>query len=323
MAFIKAKRTMGVKIESTPYTEETLAASDYSIPWNDIEYSPEIQMYARKIARGHMSWDPSIAGKRELKITARHDFYVRDTALGTAPKWGVTQRMCGLKETVYAGTGVGYVPHADYTRVPGTIHIQERDEGASPSDLVIRGRGGMGNCKYVLDSVGRPLSFNYDFRSVLTGIEDRAYASIITPTITDTDLPDAVLSSTITLFGETQKLDKFTIDLGNDVQLFTDPSKSEGYEGAHIVGRNISLELDPDMDLIANRGDYARWTGDTTGAMVVTVGTNAQLIAPAVQYIKAYNPQEREGHVTNQKNCELKGGPAGNDEFEILQGTKI
>jgi len=43
--------------------------------------------------------------------------------------------------------------------------------------------------------------------------------------------------------------------------------------------------------------------------------------APAVQYIKAYPPGDREGHVTNQKSLELKRS-SGNDELKILQGSE-
>ena len=304
MAFIKDKRTMGVKIESTPYTEETLASTDYNIRWvdNSIEYDPEIAMYARKIARGHMSWDPSIAGQRELKASGKFELYAVAGDLDRPPAYGKLLRISGCQQTIYAGTGVGYVLHGDYTRVPASIEIQERDEGGSPSCLVVNGRGAMGNVKLTLDSVGQPMYGTIDIRSVLTNISDRAYGSIITPSIVDTDLPDAVLSATISMFSETQKISKTTIDFANDVQLFSDPAKPEGWEGAHIVGRNPTFELDPDLELIASRGDFARWTGNSTGAAVITLGDDLRMDMPAVQYIKAYNPQEREGHITNMKN---------------------
>ena len=322
MAFAKTKRTMGVKIETTPYTEETLANTDYNIRWvdNSIEYSPEIEMYARKIARGHMSYDPSIAGKRELKASGKFEVYAVEGELDRPPAFGKLFRISGCRETIHAGTGVSYVLHGDYTKVPATIEIQERDEGGSPSCLVIKGRGGMGNTKLVLDSVGQPMYGTIDIRSVLVGISDRDYGDIITPSIIDTDLPDAVLSATISLFDETQRISKTTIDFGNDLQLYPDPANTEGYEGAHIVNRNPTFELDPDLELIATHSDFSRWTGNTTGAAVITLGSNTRMDMPAVQIIKAYNPQEREGHVTSMKNCELKG-VVGNDEFTWLQGA--
>jgi len=268
-----------------------------------------------------MSFDPSISGKRELKVTAKFEIYAVAGALGRAPAYGKLFRISGCKEIVYPGVGVGYALHGDYTRVPASIEIQERDEGASPSCLVIKGRGGMGNIKLTFDSVGQPMYGTIDIRSVLTSIEDRAYASIITPSIIDTDLPDAILSSTISMFSETQRISKTTIDFGNELQLYSDPSKAEGYEGAHIANRNPTFELDPDLELLATHGDYSRWINNSTGAAVVTMGSHLRIDMPAVQYIKQFSPSSREGHVVNAKNCELKSGASGNDEFVFLQGA--
>jgi hypothetical protein len=319
MGFVMTKRTMGFKIESTPYTAETLTANEYNIAAYNVSYAGDIPMKARKLVRGDFSNDPSVAGKRMLTVNFSVDVYYSGTP-ATAPNYFACLRACGMKQTTHGSTGVSLVTDSGYSNVPATIEVVEKDEGTTPVQVVIKGRGMMGNPKIVLDNIGEPRRIDYEFKGVLVSITDRAYASILAPSGISTVVPNAVLGASITLFDATVKFNTYTIDLGNDVQVYTDPSKAEGYEGARIVSRNPTLELDPDLELIATRGDYARWTGNTTGTFS-EYSENITISAPAVQIVKAYTPGEREGHVTNALSMELKRS-AGNDELEILHGSK-
>ena len=325
MGFLNEKRTLGFALEATPYSVETLTAADYGVPAYNISYDPEIEAYARKLARGDLSRDKSIMGKRSITITFSVDLHYQGAA-NVAPDYAYVLQCCGLKQTAHGATGISWVTDADYTNVPATIEVVERDEGTEPVQVVVKARGCMGTMSLVLDNVGGTVRMDFTFTGTLYSIADRAYASLITPTTFDEDssndaLPDVVLSAGITMFSEAQQINTFTIDLGNDVQNFTDPSQSVGLEGAHIVSRNPTLEMDPDLETISDRGDYARWTGNSTGALSIAVGSNMTISAPAVQYIKAYPPGDREGHVTNQKSLELKRS-SGNDELKILQGSE-
>jgi len=321
MSFILMKRTLGFKIESTPYSGETLAVGDYNVPAYNINYDPEIAMYARKLARGDFSRDASIAGKRTITISFSVDVAYSGTA-ATAPSYFKCLQACGMKQTAHGSTGVSLAPNSDYSNVPATIEVIEKDDGTTPVQLAIKATGCMGNVRHVMDSVGNPVRMEFEFKGVLNGIADRAYASIISPTAFDSPLPDAVLGSTITLFAETQKCNSVTIDLGNQVEIYTDPSRAQGVDGARIVDRNPTVEIDPDMDLIANRGLFARHTANTTGALYMTVGSYIKYTAPKTQIAQSYKPGEREGHVTNQLRLELKRDTNGNDELEILHGSK-
>ena len=321
MSFITTKRTIGFKLESVAGIAEILAATDYDLCATEVSYDPEVQMYARKCAKGDYSHDVSIAGKRSCKVTFKVDFREGAT-IATAPNYFKCYKSCAVKETVYGATGIGLSTNADYSNVTATIEIVERDEGTAPSQVVVKVKGAMGNVKTGFNSVGEPINAEFEFTGVLSSIEDRAFGSLLTPTAFDTNLPQAVLSATVTAFGESQVTDKMTIDLGNDVQLFTDPSDASGYSYAHVVARRPVMEMDPDLDLIANKANYARWTGNTTGALSVMVGDNLELSAPTIQFQKTYTPGDREGHVTSESTFELQRGTNGNDEFEILQGSK-
>jgi len=315
MGFLLSKRTLGFKLETTPYDAETLTSANYDVAAYDINYDPEIAMKARKLARGDFSRDPSIAGKRTITISFSVDFH-EGPAATTAPNYFKCLRACGLKQDT-GSDGINLITHAEYPNVPATIEVAEMDEGSSPSMLVVKAHGCMGNAKLVCDNIGEPVRIEFEFKGVLNNISDRAWASRMVPTTFDTALPEAVQGIGITLFDEPQRCNTITIDLGNDVQVYTDPSKSQGVEGARVVDRNPTLELDPDMELIATQGDFARWTGNTTGVFSMQIGDRMYVTAPAVQYTKTYGPGDREGHVANTKTCELKRSD-GNDELKIV-----
>jgi len=320
MSFLTVRRTIGFKKESVAYTAETLAATDFNVPAYAISYDSDIAMYARKLARGDMSRDISVSGKRGITIKFSVDLAWSGTA-ATAPTYFKCLEACAMKQTTFTSVGVNLVTNADYSKVPATIEIVEMDEGASPSQVVVKARGCMGNAKLILGNVGEAVKIEFEFKGVLTSITDRAFGSILVPTAFDSTTPDAVLSASIKIFAEAQTVSKVTIDLGNDVQLFSDPSKSEGWQGAHVVDRNPTIEMDSDLELIATNADYARLTGNTTGAFTMDVGSNLTLSAPAVQIIKAFSAGDREGHSINNKSLELKRS-SGNDEFKILQGAE-
>lgn len=323
MGFLMPKRTIGFKIESTPYTAETLSANDYDIAAYNVTYSPEIPMKERRLARGDFSRDISISGKRSITITFSVDFYHSGTN-ATPPNYFKCLRACGLKQTVHGATGVSLITDSDYTDVPATIEVVEKDEGTSPSQLVFKAKGAMGNAKVVMDNVGEPIRVEFEFKGVLVSVTDRAYGSILAPSGITSQLPEAVLNAGATFFGEGRCVNTITIDLANDVQLYSCSSSTYGYDGAHVVDRNPTLETDPDLALIATNGDYSRWTNNTTGAFLINMGSASQRLtvsAPAAQLINAYQPGDREGHVVNSESFELKRS-SGNDELKILQGSE-
>jgi len=322
MAFLPDRTTIGAKVEDTPYTAETLTAVDYNFQAYNIKVDPDVVMMARKVARGDFGKELSIAGKQGCPISFSVDVGYSGT-LQTAPTFGKLLKACGLYEEAHGVTGISYESHADYTEAyPLTMEVVLKDEGAEPVQIVVTVRGCMGNVKWICDVVGQPVRMDFEFNGALVSIADRAFASILVPTGMTDETPEAVLSASIMAFTtESQQVDKFTIDLGNDVQLFTDPAQAEGYEGAHVVTRNPVAELDPDLELIATHGDWARWIGNTPGVLSIQVGTYWTLYGPAAQLIKAYSFGDREGHIVSNNSFEFKRS-SGNDSLKFLQGSE-
>ena len=314
--FGEQKRTLGFKIETTPYTAETLTASNYDVRAYNIEYTYDVPPYLRKLARGDYSRDATIMGRRSLRITFSVDLHQADTVT-SAPSYFKCLQACGMKQYT-GGSGVWLKPDADYSNVPATIEAVERDEGASPVQSVNKAFGAMGNARIGYDTIGTPVRIDFEFLGVAANPADRTFATLLTPTNMGTVLPEAVLGVTTTWNSSSLKSSKLAIDLGNDIQLWSDPSKDQGWEGARIVDRNPTLEIDPDMQLIASNNLWGSMTSNTLAAFAFRTN-KFQVNAPKAQLEAPPNPQSREGHVAANIKFGLKRN-LGNDELEIIQG---
>ncbi len=316
-------KVFGFKKEGTAYTAETLTSANYNQRVYDIKISPDIEMYARKLLRGDYSKDVSISGKRKCTASCSVDLYPGST-VATAPTYFDMIECCGYKKLAHGATGISLTPNALYNRVPGTIEVAYLEEGATPRQVVVKMKGAMGKLKIDSPQIGQPIKLSFEFTGVLVSITTKANASIIMPTAFDTSLPPAVLAVTFSLFGTWQFPNKFTIDGGEDVQLFSDISQAAGYDGARIADRNVTGDCDPDMVATADIDFLTSQQNNTTGALSVTIGGGVPfyITAPAVQLTSSYNAEVREGHLTNPLKLEYKRGANGNDEYEVLQGSK-
>jgi len=324
--FLEIKRTLGCKIESPPYTQMTLAASDYNVAAYNINYDPDVAMYARKLARGDASKDLQIPGTQKIKVTFEVDMCVGVNAY-TPPNYWKCLQACGLKQVIYNTTGCALIPHSGYFNVPITIEIVEMDEGTTPLQVVVPVRGAMGTAKLVGNGVGLPKKIQFDFEGVLCPIIERSYANQIIPTGWDTALPQAVLACTTSLYGVSQMFDKLTLDIGNKLEVWKDPTKGQGFEGTRIIDREPTIEMDPALRPVSVQDMYANLMGigSSPGAYAETIGSSTTGIpltisAPKCQVIQSNKPGKREGRVTNEVKCLLTRN-LGNDEFMILQGA--
>jgi hypothetical protein len=315
MSFLTTRRTLGFKIEGTPYVKETLSAADFDLSAYNISYTPEVPVVERKIVRGDFGKEVSIPGKRTVTVSFSVDCQ-EGVAAATEPSYYKCLRACGLKMTKYESRGIGLKANSDYSNVPATIEIVEKNEGTTPTQLVIAASGCMGNPKYVVDSIGTPLRYDFEFKGILDSIADRAFGSILDPTGFMINEPDSVMGISVTAFDEILTLNKVTIDLGNDVQLFTDPSRVQGVSGAHVVGRSPKIDIDPDLLDIASQDFFAKFIDKDVGSFNLTLGDRTTISA-SVQISKTYAPGDREGHVVNNITLNVT-----RDNIEILQGTK-
>lgn len=319
--FLLSTRTIGFKLESTPGTDETLASSDFDFKAFNISYSPEVEEYKRVYATGNFSKFASVMGKRMASVSFTVDLSM-PTDTSSEPTYGKCLKACGLNQSFGSISGVFYMTSALYSNTSATIEIVEKLEGTSASQVVVKLKGCVGNVKIVFDSIGKPAKLEFEFKGAISSITDRSFSSILTPGSFDTTVPPVLMSATITAFSELLKLDKFSMDLGNQIEMEMDASEETGYKQAHVVNRNPVWSADPYLALIATNSHYARWTGGTLGSLSLTLGSTITLAAPAIQIVKAFNPGERSGAVVNNLEGIFTRGVAedtagGNDEFVL------
>lgn len=323
--YISEHKYVGFKLESSPYTapQSDLLQADFDLLVEDIKYSPNIEESKLNYANGDSSAFKSVMGKSDCTVSFKVPMTQGATA-ATAPKWFKCAKACGAKETTYTTTGISLTPDISCGAVPAYIEIHEVSDGASPIPLVIQVRGAMGAMKIVPNNVGTPVYVEFEFKGVLQGIEDRA--ALTKPTGYDTVQPAVLMNTTVTVFGEAIDIEKFTLDTKNKVELYTDPAAGlNGYSGARVARSKsdpATLQVDPTLMSIANRAIYSRWTNGTTGAFVCDLGTLLHITAPACQIVKAYDGATRNSATVNTLNMILTRGANGNDEWEILHGSK-
>lgn len=319
--FITGKRKMGFKPEATPYTAETLAVGDFDTRFYNVTYDLDIAEFKRKYATNDFAAFASVMGKRRGTITFSIDL-AKAAAVDTAPKWGDVLESCGFLETIVASTSVAYVPKASKNATPATIEVREsqvNESSGAEEQLAIVLKGCMGNPQFIMDEVGMPVRMDFEFQGVIVSITDKTGGSVITPTGFDVATPDAVLASTLTAFTEVQDLDSLNINMNNEIEITSDPANAGGLRGAYITNREPTMVIDPYLQLVAARDHFTRWTGNTTGAFSMTVGSNLTLSAPAIQITKAFDGADRNGVVVNTLNFLLTRKADGDSEtFKIL-----
>lgn len=319
--FNEALRAVGFKPEASPYTypQTNLAQADYDFKPISPKYSIDIEKVARAYATGNMSLLTSLIGKRSGVISFMVDLAWSGT-VNTEPDWGKLIKSCGVQQTAHGSTGISWRPSSFLTAVPAVIEAAETTDTANPSQIVVQLRGCTGTAKLVLDQVGNPVRIHFEFRGPIVKVYDRVTA--IQASGYDAVAPDVVLGATISAFGETLDLDKMTLDFGNKVELLPDPAAPEGFKGSHISGRAPTLQVDPYLGLLSANDHWSRLINGTTGAFSMTVGSHITVSAPALQISSAYDPGVRGGAVTNNILFDLTKGSSGDDEWEILQGSK-
>jgi hypothetical protein len=298
---------------------ETLTASDFNFRARDVSYSPEVEMAARKYATGDFDAFKSISGKRSLTVEFTMDLAGAGGTGSSVPEWNDILVSCGLATAIGVSTA-SWETNADWSNRPATVWVQELSDDGN-SSLQIRGKGMMGAPSLSLSVGGVPqLSVSYTGCFVAaTAVSPIAFSS---SNVDSTD-PDAALEATVTLGGTAQPINEVSLDLGNNITLYEDISESTGYKGAYKTGHEPSVSLDPYLVSPSTQDHFAAWTGNTTAALNVKVGTGATQLrfeVPSMQRSSAYDGSDRDGFVGNAIEGIMTRSDSNGYVFRILQG---
>jgi len=316
--FLTQKAFAIAKIEVASYTPVEGVAVDFDIEIENLEWSPEVAEFQRKLADGLLDTFNSVMGKQSCTVSFSSVLNPGATA-ATLPKWDKFLLACGYKKTIHTTTGISWVIHSDNTHVPITLTCHEIDDGASPATLVTTVGGAMGNVEFMIGDVGEPIQIVFEFKGSL---EDVTVGAVIVPTGVSTVQPSAFLGATVTIGGLDQCISKFSFDTGNSIQLQTCPDELTGIRGAYVGSRETTLTIDPLGVLEATEDVYADWKNGVTGAVVVSLASTPALkISAPVAQKSTVARGERDEAVSSEQVFRLHK-LLGNDVLEILQGSK-
>jgi len=312
--FITAKNAVVGKLETTWGTAETLTSTEFDARIRDVTISPEIESYILEYASGKHSTAGAVMGKRMATIGFKIDMNL-GAAAATAPKWGKFFQACGASQTVVSTTSVDWAP--DATSITLGFYLTPTSGNA----VFLLVKGAMGNCKVVMDELGQPIVADFEFKGCFVSVTSAA--SALTLTSPDTSIPPATVGSVITLASIAQRIARFELDFGNDVQLKYDPADSTGYLAAYIAKREPRLRMDPQIELLSSDPVYTRWSAGTQSAFSFATaavgGLKWTITAPKAQLLtNGLGDRNGEG-VWDQEY--LLATDAGNDEWKIRQSA--
>ena len=262
--------TIGFKHESIPYKQETLSSSDYHYSINsDIKIQPNIESYFQNICTGDFSNFPSISGKRLCAINFSINLYTM-TDLTIAPSYFDILESCGWKK-ISIINGVKIFPDSLYNSIPSTIEVVYPEENDEPDQIVYKISGAMGMVKFTGET-GKPIKAEFSFIGSLEKISTRLFADMITPNNFDDSVPFVLLGSSFKLFNTDLALDKFEINSGEIINLFSNIMKSSGYDGARIIDSFIAGKLNVYEDPGSLNTLYSRIVNNNEGKLELISG---------------------------------------------------
>lgn len=335
------KRFAVVKAETAPGTPEyDLSASfpadaDYDCRFTGVEITPDIGMdeEAGDVRMGTHGELESIAGAQsaEIKLTFPMPW---GGAVGTAFNYSKVLQACGLAETAYGATGIGWQPITDNDCAAVTIVVIDPQFGTTPAAVGYLFAGCMGNAVISAGGIGAPWMCEATFRGKLVDIADIANGDIPVMTGAGTELAERLLDNTFSIGGTTQKISTFSLDAGNDIQPVIDQDDATGYKHYYIASRKPRFSCNPLGVLNATDDVLARVNGmDNDAISLATAGTpphftldipRAQLMNPAIADREGLSAWDQNYKCLRNHNGSAAANASIPDEctWELLQGAR-
>lgn len=327
--FITQKELFGFKIESTPYTAETLTNADYNLLVKNLKFTPTIERYKQKFDVGDFDNFADVPGKRMGEVSFDIDLRGSGTA-STAPKDGKLHKACGFREEINSTFGVVYIKDSNVNAVPGTAEFVLKGSGAGPVGVKIKMRGCMGDIEFKYVKTGEPYGASVKLKGALVSVADLSVGQLPVATGWDTTTPPATLSAALKLHGYALNANTLNIKLNNKIELLTDLAQPEGYEGAYHVDGDPTFSCDPYLASDADQFFYQRATGQTgpfTGTLETWAGSTSvpgnfiRIIGGAAQIQKSHAVASREGTEMNPLEGQFVRGNTGAPMLKIIYGS--
>jgi hypothetical protein len=274
MPLYKRKKTLAAKVEGTPGTAEALTNAEGAFNAYDIMLQPSISFEDRE-GSGSFNYLTAISQARSATITFKTDVAWDGTA--TEPSiFTVLMPACGWTET----TNV-WKPRSE---APGT-NVKTLTMGTYVDGVLKTIKGAVGTYVITL-TTGGMITIEWTFTGVYVEPTDVA---IIAPTY-PTESPLRFAAATACSFNSVAlKVQKITIDAGNEVALLEDPTDASGFIHAIITNRRPTITANPESILVATQNRHNIWTTSTPYTIQITLDgpstSTLGITAPKAQII--------------------------------------
>jgi hypothetical protein len=253
MTLITRQRVLGAKAEGTPGTAETLNAATGVMNCYDHQFTPDVPMSERPSQGTYDAPLVSIPTTRAAGISFRTD--LAGESSGTEYWIDNLLAACGFSVSSQTATANGSA-----CTTTATVGIFQ--------DGILKQIAGAQGSVSIPFVVGEPLYGNFDMRGKLSTPSD---ATLLTPTYS-TKKPQRVAGATVTLASSALPFKTGSINIQNTMAMVPKASDDTGYDHTQITLQRITVSLDPEADLVANRDDWGDLFAGNTGTFSMQVG---------------------------------------------------
>lgn len=280
--FITTLAVLGSKAEAVAGTEETLADTDFNVRVYNVEMSWEVENKQRKLAAGFFNNFKGTQGRRSGTVSFSVDLARSDT-LSAAPNFGKLLIACGYEEFLAGAGNDPAAPDDSIVYKPQTasncqtMTLEFRDLNCTGSvQKAYKMKGAFGNVSIVNETVGEPVTLQFEFTGVLSDPFESEETTIIGLTGASTSVPPVTLGAPATW--DTYQLDysTFTYDLGNTITLISSPADTGGYINALKTDQESSLSMTAYVRTTAEGDTIVNdWLNEVEKEITINIGTIA------------------------------------------------
>lgn len=303
LPLLARRRIFAAKVEATPYTAESLTATEAAMNIFDSVMEPQGEIVQRE-GQSAFSPLPGVSGTVFNKTSFKSELFGGGST--PLPYWATPLlKACGLGLST-----------ATFT--PSTGSTATATLGSYRDGTLATSAGAMGNFT-LSGEVGKPVQIAWDFLGTYIVPTDTA---LPTPTY-PTTLPPVFMGQTLTIGGTAYNILSFELAIGNDVQMREAGNQSGfafGYQGAYIAGRRATFKATLEATLMATKNWYSTFTAGTTAALNLVIGATTNNIstitAPVMQLKNPPKPSEAKGKIVFPLEFDLcRSAAAGDDEL--------
>lgn len=307
---LSRKQAVGIKLEATQGTAETLAATDFTHAY-DVNITPMVELIPQKYVSTSLSRFADLPGKKYYEVEFTLPLKGSGTAGTAIAPLGAALQACGLVETDGA-SDVAYAP----TSAPASANYYGPGKSCTvkiyQDGMLHVAAGCMFNLSFDIEA-GKPVGLKFKGKGIYAAVTDAAFVTVTALT----NNPPVVISAAAQVQAYAATFGKMSIDLGNEIAELPDVNSANAILGFMITDRNVTGSFDPNRVLVATHDFFGKMMSGAEAASTIKVGGTAGNICtitmPKTQYGQVKSGDR--GGVATLETPLLFNRNAGDDEI--------